>query len=446
VPSIVETSPALLTDLYELTMAEALWREGRAEVPAVFSLFVRSLPPNRGYLVAAGLDDALAFVARFRFDEEDRAALARLGGFDPGFLDWLGGVGFSGVIRAVPEGRLVFADEPLLEVEGPLAVAQILETALLNQINLQTTLATKAARMRHAAAGRSLVDFALRRAHGFEAGVRVARCSAMVGFAATSNVAAALRYRLPASGTMAHSYVSAHDSELEAFRHFARHVADPVLLVDTFDTSTGLERAIQVGLELEAEGRSLRAIRLDSGELAELARLARRRLDDAGLTHVGIFASGGLDEFDIARLVAAGAPIDGFGVGTALGVSADAPVLEIVYKLVQVDGRPVAKRSVAKETLPCPKQVWRRPGFAGDVLAAADEPCPHPGAVALLATVPPRPAPDPAAAVVAARERFEADWAQLPAEYKALADPAPYPVERSPALDALARKVWENGG
>jgi nicotinate phosphoribosyltransferase len=446
VPSVVETSPALLTDLYELTMAKALWAEGRAEVGAVFSLFVRSLPPNRGYLVAAGLDDALAFVERLRFDDQDRAALARLGGFDPGFLDWLGGQRFSGVIRAVPEGRLVFADEPLLEVEGPLAVAQILETALLNQINLQTTLATKAARMRHAAAGRALVDFALRRAHGFEAGLRVARCSAMVGFAATSDVAAALHYHLPASGTMAHSYVSAHDSELEAFRHFARHVADPVLLIDTFDTETGLERAIQVGLELQAEGRALRAIRLDSGDLAELARLARDRLDAAGLPEVGIFASGGLDELEIARLLSADAPIDGFGVGTALGVSADAPVLEMVYKLVQVDGRPVAKRSVAKETLPCPKQVWRRPGFAGDVLATADEGCPLPGAEALLGPVPIRPAPDPAAALQAARERFEADWAQLPEEHKTLADPAPYPVERSPALDALARKVWENGG
>jgi nicotinate phosphoribosyltransferase len=442
----VETSPALLTDLYELTMAAALWAEGRAEVSAVFSLFVRSLPPDRGYLVAAGLDDALAFVERLRFDGEDRAGLARMGGFEPGFLDWLGEVRFSGTIRAVPEGRLVFADEPLLEVSGPLAVAQVLETALLNQLNLQTTLATKAARVRHAAAGRAVVDFALRRAHGFEAGLRVARCSALVGFAATSNVAGALRYGIPASGTMAHSYVSAHDSELEAFRNFARHVAEPVLLIDTFDTKTGLERAIEVGLELKAAGRSLRAVRLDSGDLAELARLARDRLDAAGLPEVGIFASGGLDEHDIARLVAAGAPIDGFGVGTALGVSADAPVLEVVYKLVQVDGRPVAKRSVAKETLPCPKQVWRRPGFDGDVLATVGEESPEPGAEPLLVPVPPEPAPDPVAALVAARERFEADWARLPAEHKALTDPAPYPVVRSAALAALAEQVWAGGG
>jgi nicotinate phosphoribosyltransferase len=274
----------------------------------------------------------------------------------------------------------------------------------------------------------------------------VARCSALVGFAATSNVAGALHYGIPASGTMAHSYVSAHDSELEAFRNFAHHVAEPVLLVDTFDTKTGLERAVEVGLELKAAGRSLRAVRLDSGDLVELARWARERLDAAGLPEVAIFASGGLDEHDIARLVAAGVPIDGFGVGTALGVSADAPVLEVVYKLVQVDGRPVAKRSVAKETLPCPKQVWRRPGFDGDVLATVDEESPEPGAERLLVPVPPEPAPDPVAALAAARERFEADWARLPAEHKALTDPAPYPVVRSAALAALAEQVWAEGG
>jgi nicotinate phosphoribosyltransferase len=442
---VVETPPALLTDLYELTMASALWAEGRAEAPSVFSLFVRSLPPGRGYLVAAGLDDALDFVERLRFDKEQRAALARLELFEPAFLDWLGDVAFTGTIRAVPEGRLVFADEPLLEVSGPLAVAQILETALLNQVNLQTTLATKAARIRHAADGRAVVDFALRRAHGFEAGLAVARCSALVGFAATSNVAAALRYGIASSGTMAHSYVSAHDSELDAFRCFARHVADPVLLVDTFDTRTGVERAIEVGLELRAEGRRLRAIRLDSGDLVELSRFARGRLDAAGLSEVSIFASGGLDEHDIARLVEAGAPIDGFGVGTALGVSEDAPVLEVVYKLVQVDGRPVAKRSVAKETLPCPKQVWRRPDFAGDVLATADEASPHPGAEPLLEPVTPRSATDPSVTLAAARKRFEADWAQLPEKHKALVDPAPYPVERSAALAALAERVWTAG-
>jgi nicotinate phosphoribosyltransferase len=445
VPPVVQIPPALLTDLYELTMAAALWAEGRAETPAVFSLFVRSLPPERGYLVAAGLDDALSFVERLRFSDDDLAALARLARFEAGFLDWLGGVTFTGTIRAVPEGRLVFTAEPLLEVSAPLAVAQILETALLNQVNLHTTLATKAARIRHAAGDRAVVDFALRRAHGFEAGLAVARCSAMVGFAATSNVAAALRYGIPPSGTMAHSYVNAHDSELDAFRNFARHVPDPVLLVDTFETRTGVERAIEVGLELEAEGRSLRGIRLDSGDLGELARLARRRLDAAGLAEVDIFVSGGLDEYGIARLMEEGAPIDGFGVGTSLGVSEDAPVLEAVYKLVEVDGRPVAKRSVAKQTLPCPKQVWRLPDFAGDVLTTAGEASPRPGAEPLLEAVPPRPAPDRVVALGAARQRFESDWARLPEEHKRLHDPVPYPVEQSAALAALAERAWTRG-
>lgn len=432
-------SPALLTDLYEFTMAAALVAEGRAEVPAVFSLFVRSLPPSRGYLVVAGLDDVLAHLEHLHFTPDDRAGLARLLRFDPAFLDWLGEVRFTGRVRAVPEGRIAFADEPLLEVHAPFGVAQLLETFLLNQVTLQTTLATKAARCRHAAAGRALVDFSLRRAQGTDAGMKVARCSAIAGFAGTSNVAAAVRYRLPASGTMAHSYITAHASELEAFRTFARHYpADPVLLVDTYDTATGIERAIEVGLELRAEGRALAAVRLDSGDLSELARLARSRLDAAGLPEVRIFASGGLDEHEIARLLAAGAPIDGFGVGTRLGVSEDAPSLETIYKLVEVDGRPVAKQSTGKETLPGVKQVWRRPGFSGDVVGLWDEDGPEPAAEALLREVAPEAAPDPVAVVAQARDRFEADWAALPDEHKRLTEPAPYPVERSPRLRALA--------
>ena len=449
-------SPGLLTDLYEFTMAAALLAEGHADLPSVFSLSVRRLPPSRGFLVAAGLEDVVRFLEELRFSAEDVAALARLFPFDPAFLDWLVAVRFTGRVRAVPEGRIVFAGEPLVEIEAPFAVAQLLETYLLNQVTVQTTLATKAARCRHAAAGRLLVDFALRRTHGTDAGMKAARCAALVGFAGTSNVAAAARYGIPASGTMAHSFVTAFDSELEAFRAFARrHRADPVLLVDTYDTLAGVENAIVVAKELAGAlgeapdpggGRRLAAIRLDSGDLGALARQARERLDAAGFPEVRIFASGGLDEYAIERLLAAGAPVDGFGVGTAFGVSEDAPTLESVYKLVEIDGRPVAKTSTGKETLPGAKQVWRRPGFSGDVLALAGEPAPAPGADALLTAVELDGARDPAGALAAAREHFEADWQDLAPEHKALMEPEPYPVARSKALESLGLELQNAGG
>jgi nicotinate phosphoribosyltransferase len=437
-------SDALLTDLYELTMAAAMVAEGKADIPAVFSLFIRSAPASRGHLVAAGLDDVLAYLESFRFTHEDLAGLRRLAAFDPAFLDWLTELRFTGTVRAVPEGRIVFPNEPLVEIDGPFGVAQLLETWLLNQITLQTVLATKAARCRHAAGGRTVVDFSLRRTHGTDAGMKVARTSAMVGFAATSNVAAALRYGLATSGTMAHSYVSAHASELDAFRSFARHhFDDPVLLVDTYDTPTGIDHAIEVGRELAAAGtgKRLAAVRLDSGDLEELSRLARGRLDAAGLPDVKVFASGGLDEDEIAALVEAGAPIDGFGVGTRLGVSEDAPTLDSVYKLVEVDGRPVAKFSPGKETLPGPKQVWRRDRFAGDILGARDQNAPERGVEPVLAEVEPKPAASPATALSEARDRFEIDWAALPEEYKRLEEPARYPVDISPELAALTTRV-----
>ena len=439
----------LLTDLYEFTMAAALLAEGKADAPATFSLFVRNLPPNRGFLVAAGLHEAVRFLRGWRFDEEAVARLARVAPTDPAFLDWLREVGFTGRVRAVPEGRLVFASEPLIEIDAPFAEAQLLETILLNLFTFPTAVATKAARCREAAGGRALVDFALRRAHGTDAGMAVARAAALAGFAATSNVAAADRYGLPASGTMAHSYVTAvagggPAGELGAFRSFAEHCrGDPVLLVDTWDTAAGIDHAVVVGQELAAGrlgggGRRLAGIRLDSGDVAALARLARERLDAAGLADVAVFASGGLDEFEIARLRAAGAPIDGFGVGTNFGTSADSPTLETVYKLVAVDGRPMAKRSTGKATLPGAKQVWRRPGFGGDVLALADEPNPAPGAEPLLEDVDLAVEPGDREEVAAARQRFEADWSALPPDYKDLTSPRRYEVEVSIGLQALS--------
>jgi nicotinate phosphoribosyltransferase len=434
----------LLTDLYEFTMAAALLAEGRADAPATFSLFVRSLPPTRGYLVAAGLHDAVRALRNWAFDEDAVTRLARAAPFDPTFLDWLRELRFTGRIRAVPEGRLVFASEPLLEVDGPFAAAQLLETILLNLFTFPTAVATKAARCREAAGGRVLVDFALRRAQGADAGMAVARAAALTGFAATSNVAAAVRYGLPASGTMAHSYVTAvaggaPAGELAAFRSFAEHYrGDPVLLVDTWDTADGIRNAITLAQELSAAGRRLAGIRLDSGDIVALARLARERLDAAGLGDVAVFASGGLDEYEIARILAAGAPVDGFGVGTNFATSADAPTLESVYKLVAVDCRPMAKRSTGKATLPGPKQVWRRPGFGGDVLALWEEPSPAPGAEPLLEEVDLDAVPGDPEATSAARARFEADWSGLPQQYRDLTNPTRYEVEVSNRLQALS--------
>jgi nicotinate phosphoribosyltransferase len=441
----------LLTDLYEFTMAAALLAEGRAHAPATFSLFVRSLPPTRGYLVAAGLHDVVQFLREWSFDDDDIARLAAVAPFDRGFLEWLREVRFTGRVRAVPEGRVVFADEPLLEVDAPFAVAQLLETVLLTRVTFPTAVATKAARCRDAAAGRSVVDFGLRRAHGADAGMAAARGAALCGFASTSNVAAARRYGFPASGTMAHSFLTAlagNDpaGELGAFRAFAEHYrGDPVLLVDTWDTAGGVDNAIIVAKELASAGRRLAGIRLDSGDIVALARLARERLDAAGLTDAAIVASGGLDEYEIARIVAAGAPVDGFGVGTNFATSADAPTLETVYKLVALDGRPMAKRSTGKATRPGAKQVWRRPGFAGDVLALDGEPAPAPGAEPLLEEVDLDGEPGDAEAVAAARARFEAEWSALPPEYRHLTNPTRYEVEVSGRVKALSHGSFAAG-
>ena len=433
----------LLTDLYEFTMAAALVAEGRADEEATFSLFVRNLPPSRGFLVAAGLGEVVRFLRSWRFGEDDVARLAAAAPFDPTFLDWLRSVRFSGRVRAIPEGRIVFANEPLLEIDAPFAEAQLLETVLLTQVTFPVAVTTKAARCREAAAGRTLVDFGLRRAQGADAGLAAARGAAIAGFAATSDVAAAVRYGFPASGTMAHSFLTAlagNDpaGELGAFRTFAEHYrGDPVLLVDTWDTAGGVDHAVVVAKELAAAGGRLAGIRLDSGDIAALARLARDRLDAAGLPEVAVFASGGLDEYEIARLLAAGAPIDGFGVGTNFATSADAPTLETVYKLVAVGGRPMAKRSTGKATLPGAKQVWRRPGFSGDVLGLVGEPNPVPGAEPLLDAVDLDTAPGDPEAVAAARRRFEDDWSQLPQKYRDLTNPTRYEVELSSSLKAL---------
>ncbi|WP_433280393.1 nicotinate phosphoribosyltransferase [Micromonospora sp. CA-244673] len=433
----------LRTDLYELRMAASYLRRDMTE-HATFSLFVRRLPPRRGFLVAAGLAEALAFLEGFAFDDAELGYLRDVVGFDGPDLTALAGLRFTGDVWAVPEGRVVFADEPLLEVTAPIAEAQLVETGVLNLITFHTTVATKAARCRLAAGGAQLIDFAFRRTHGIEAGAGVARASAIAGFAATSDVEAAMRYGIAPSGTMAHAYVEAFPDERAAFRAFAADFpTNPIFLVDTYDTPAGVRAAVDIVTELGLRGPL--GVRLDSGDLGALARQARAILDDAGLRQAKIIASGSLDEDVIAGLVAQGAPIDGYGVGTKMGVSYDAPSLDSAYKLVAYGDRPVLKLSPGKATLPAAKQVFRDPtGAAGDVVGLRDEP-PAGGREPLLVPVMCGgrrldPA-DPADAVRAARGRFDADLAWLPEPARRLTDPAPPTATVSPALAALHERV-----
>ncbi|WP_200210469.1 nicotinate phosphoribosyltransferase [Micromonospora coerulea] len=433
----------LRTDLYELRMAASYLRRDMV-APATFSLFVRRLPPRRGFLVAAGLAEALAFLEGFAFDDDELGYLRDVVGLDQPTLAALAGLRFTGDVRAVPEGRVVFADEPLVEVTAPIAEAQLVETAVLNLLTFHTTVASKAARCRLAAGDAELVDFAFRRTHGLEAGAGVARASAIAGFGATSDVEAARRYGLTPSGTMAHSYVEAFPDERAAFRAFAADFpTNPVFLVDTYDTPAGVRAAVDVITELGLTGPV--GVRLDSGDLAALAKRTRAILDDAGLTQATIVASGSLDEDVIAALVAQGAPINAYGVGTRMGVSFDAPSLDSAYKLVAFGDRPVLKLSPGKATLPGPKQVFRDPaGTSGDVVGLRDEPAPagrEPLLVPVMRGGRLLEAVDPAGAVRAARRRFDADLAWLPEAARRLADPTPLTATVSPGLAELRDRL-----
>jgi len=356
-------------------MLQAYFEEQMQET-AAFSLFVRHLPERRNYLLACGLDDVLTYLETLRFDREALAYLASLGRFSDRFLAHLESLRFTGDVYAVPEGTPVFANEPILEIEAPLAEAQFIETLLMNQVHVETVLASKASRVVEAAGGKTVVDFGLRRMHGIDAGIKAARAYYIAGIDATSNVAAGQAYGLPLSGTLAHSYIQAHDHEYDAFRAFARLYPGTTLLVDTYDTVAGVRKVVDLARELGDEFR-VNAVRLDSGDLQALAVEARNILDAAGLQRVEIFASGGLNEESIARLVAAGAPINGFGVGSDLGVSRDAPGLDIVYKLVEYAGKPRLKLSTGKSLLPGRKQVFRieRDGVSDhDIIGRREEP------------------------------------------------------------------------
>ncbi len=437
-----ETESLLLTDLYQLTMLEGYFREEMYD-EAVFDFFVRRLPPGWNFLLAAGLEQLLDFLEQARFEPEEIEWLRGTGRFSGEFLDWLAGFRFTGSVDAMPEGTLCFPDEPLLRVTAPLPQAQLIETRLINLLQYQTLIASKAARCLLAAPGKLLVDFGLRRAHGAEAGMLAARACYLAGFAGSSNVLAGMRYGLPIFGTMAHAFVQAHEDEIEAFEHFARaQPGNVVLLIDTYDTEAAASRLGELARRLEADGIHIRAVRIDSGDLADHARRVREILDAQGLQRVGIFASGDLDEFRLQQLESSGAPLDGYGIGTRLVTAADHPYLNCAYKLQEYAGRPRRKRSEGKATWPGRKQVWRRFDDAGepqgDLIGLVDET--QEGRPLLEPVMREGRRLQPPVPLERVRERVAAAVASLPRPLTSLGDAVPpYPVTISEELQQLAR-------
>ncbi len=354
---------SLFTDFYELTMCASYFDHKNFET-ATFDLFIRRLPENRSYTLFAGLEQALKYLESIKFTEPQLAYL-KTQGFNEDFLDYLRNFKFTGEVWAVPEGTVVFPNEPLIRVTAPIIEAQIVETFLLNTINLQTTMATKAARVVHAAKGKAVIEFGLRREQGIDAGMKVARCSYIAGCKGTSNVLAGQAFGIKVFGTMAHSFIMSYSKEIDAFRAFAKTFPNnSTLLIDTYDDIAGVEKAVIVAKEMETHGNRLSGVRLDSGDLAETSKKVRAILDHKGLKYVKIFVSGDLDEYKIEELLSAGAPIDSFGVGTKMGTSADRPYIDAIYKLSETmlpDGsfQPIMKLSKDKHTLPGRKQVYR---------------------------------------------------------------------------------------
>ena len=432
----------LLTDLYQLTMLQAYIDRSMHET-AVFELFVRRLPQNRNFLVAAGLEQALDYLCALRFTERDIEDARRTGLFGDEFLAWLARLKFTGDVEALPEGTVFFADEPVLRVTAPLAEAQLVESRLVNIVHFQTLIASKAARCVLAAPGKTLVDFGMRRAHGADAALHAARASYLAGFTGTSTVSAQPEFGIPIFGTMAHSFIQAHASELEAFAHFVESQRGPiVLLIDTYDTVKGAERVVELARRLR--GKTIHSVRLDSGDLAVLSREVRRIFDAAGLRHIQIFASGGLDDLSVRALVAGGAPIDGFGIGTALDVSEDCPALDCVYKLQAYAGKARRKRSTGKATWPGRKQVFRLYSndarFERDVLTVEGDPQ---RGEPLLEPVMKTGARLAAPTLADARAHAAAQLAKLPDPLRSLEGAGAYTVQVADALTALTARVDE---
>jgi nicotinate phosphoribosyltransferase len=434
---------ALLTDLYQLTMMQGYHDAGMEDV-AVFEFFVRKLRPGRGFLMAAGLEQVLEFLEGLHFTSEELAWLANTGRFNDGFLASLETLRFTGDVHAMPEGTIFFPNEPILRVTAPIAQAQLVETRLINLLHFQSLIASKAARMVLMAPDKLLVDFGLRRAHGAEAGLLAARAGYIAGFSGTATVQAGLQFGIPLFGTMAHSFVQAHADESLAFEHFAR--AQPenvVLLIDTYDTEGAARKVVALAPKLERDNIRIKGVRIDSGNLADHARQVRKILDDGGLGHVTIFASGDLDEHVLHDMLSGGAPVDGFGIGTRLDTSSDVPYLDCAYKLEEYAGKPRRKRSEGKQTWPGRKQVYRSYDADGRmesdiVTVEGDQQQGEPlikhmmrGGKRLAA----------GAAIADIRSNAAANLARLPEPLCILQEPYNYQVEISGKLHELAAQV-----
>ncbi len=433
----------LLTDLYQLTMLQAYFDRGMNQ-SASFEFFVRKLPAQRNFLMAAGLEQVLEFLGGLRFSTEELDWLASTERFKPEFLQSLQELRFTGDVWAMAEGTVFFPDEPILRVTAPLREAQLVESRVINLLNYETMVASKAARCVLAAPNRLLVDFGLRRAHAGEAGLLSARASYLAGFSGTATVLAGMRFGIPLYGTMAHSYVQAHDDEAQAFEDFAcSQPGNATLLIDTYDTEAAAHKVVRLAAKLAQRDIGIQAVRIDSGDLAVHSRRVRDILDQGGCTAVRIFASGNLDEYQLRDLLDAGSPIDGFGVGTRMNTSADVPFLDCAYKLTEYAGVPRRKRSEGKATWPGRKQVVRRLDaggqLSGDVLALQGD---EPGGAALLQPVMIEGRRSLAApGLEASRDLARRQLAALPESLRALESAAHYPVEVSAQLQAMARWV-----
>lgn len=432
---------ALLTDLYQLTMLQGYFDRGM-NADAVFELFVRRMPAKRNFLVAAGLAQAVDYLTALRFEDAEIEALEATQLFSHPFLSHLSELRFTGDVDAMPEGTVFFPDEPVLRVTAPLPEAQLVESRLINIVHFQTMIASKAARCRLAAPDAALVDFGMRRAHGSEAALYAARASYLAGFAGTATTIARPMFDIPIFGTMAHSFIEAHDSEADAFAHFAKsHRGAVVLLIDTFDTEEGARKVVELARRLGAG--AIHSVRLDSGDLRALAERVRAIFDDAGLSGIEIFASGGLDEHALAALVAADAPIDGYGIGTSLDVSEDCPALDSVYKLQEYAGIPRRKRSTGKATWPGQKQVYRRYDAAGkldgDTLTIVGDR--QPGQPLLAPVLRAGEASTPLPSLVEIRRHTSTELERLPMPLRELERHHEYLPAVSPALRELADQV-----
>lgn len=433
----------LLTDLYQLTMLQAYFDQGMNDT-AVFEFFVRKMPAGRNFLVACGLEMVLDFLEDLHFSEDELDWLAACGRFSSPFVESLAGLRFTGDVQAMAEGTVFFVDEPILRVVAPLREAQLVESRIINLLQFQSLVASKAARVRLAARGKLLVDFGLRRAHGAEAALLSARASFIAGFDGSSNLLAGMRWDIPVFGTMAHSYVQAHDSELAAFEHFARsHPAATTLLIDTYDTEAAARELIPLAHRLLADGITIQAVRIDSGDLGEHARRVRAILDEGNAKGIRIFASGNLDEHAVEALLYAAAPIDGFGVGTRMNTSADQPYLDCAYKLQEYAGVARRKRSEGKATWPGRKQVFRRDDvagqMAGDTLTLEGDEQPGRPLLATVMRAGRRIEASPALAAV--RAYAQAQLNALPPALRSIDYAFPYDVEVAAPLRDLARQL-----